>query len=125
VSAASNGKGAERTKWTKWTIGSSAVDFRQLPPKTSDSVSVRETEEMMDVTTSLADLERIDSLILQLRGMRVIIDADLARLYGVPTKALNQAIRRNASRFPPDFSFQLDEAEKRELVTNCDRFKTL
>jgi hypothetical protein len=79
----------------------------------------------MDASSPRTDIERIDSLILLLRGTRVIIDADLARLYGVPNKALNQAIRRNASRFPPDFSFQLDEAEKRELVTNCDRFRTL
>jgi len=68
--------------------------------------------------TSLANIEQIELLILPIRGRKIIVDADLARLYGVPTKALNQAFRRNASRFPPDFAFSLDESEKRELVTN-------
>ena len=45
--------------------------------------------------------------------------ANLAELYGVPTKALNQAVKRNAGRFPPDFMFQLDAPEKAEVVTNC------
>jgi hypothetical protein len=50
---------------------------------------------------------RIDPLILSLRGQKVILDADLAELYGVPTKVLNQAVKRNADRFPLDFMFQL------------------
>jgi len=54
-----------------------------------------------------------------------MIDRDLARLYEVPTKALNQAVKRNARRFPDDFIFQLTMAEKNELVTNCDRFRPL
>jgi hypothetical protein len=54
-----------------------------------------------------------------------MIDRDLAELYGVATKALNQAVRRNEKRFPPDFVFQLNTNEKDELVTNCDRFKLL
>lgn len=61
-----------------------------------------------------------ESLILLVRGQRVVIDADLARLYGVPTKALNQAVRRNAERFPGDFVFRLSKREKNEVVTNCD-----
>jgi hypothetical protein len=48
------------------------------------------------------------------------IDADLAAIYGVTTKSLNQAVRRNASRFPADFVFQLTLQEKQEVVTNCD-----
>ena len=60
-----------------------------------------------------------------LRGQRVMIDADLAELYGVPTKALNQAVKRNTNRFPPDFMFQLDPAEKTEVVTNCDHLQKL
>lgn len=54
-----------------------------------------------------------------------MIDHDLAALYGVPTKALNQAVKRNVNRFPDDFMFQLDKSEKDQLVTNCDRFATL
>ena len=67
----------------------------------------------------------IESKILQLRGKRVMIDRDLSGLYGVLTKVLNQAIKRNSKRFPEDFMFQLTTAEQRELVTNCDRFNTL
>jgi len=69
--------------------------------------------------------EAIESLILILRGEKVIIDADLARLYGVKTKRLNEQIRRNIERFPDDFMFQLNEDERQELVANCGRFKNL
>ncbi len=54
-----------------------------------------------------------------------MLDADLAEVYGAPTKALNQAIKRNAERFPEDFAFRLTAEEKTELVTNCDRFARL
>jgi len=58
-------------------------------------------------------MERVENRILSIRGHRVMLDADLAELYGVPTKRLNEAVRRNAARFPEDFMFQLkaDEAE--------------
>lgn len=69
--------------------------------------------------------EPVESLILYLRGQKVMLDADLARLYGVTTKALNQAVKRNIDRFPDDFMFQLSKSEKSELVTNCDRFNNL
>ena len=58
--------------------------------------------------------ESLESLILVIRNQRVILDADLARLYGVTTKVFNQAVKRNVSRFPKDFAFQLTTAE----VTN-------
>lgn len=58
----------------------------------------------------------IDSLILTLRNQKVIIDADLAELYGVPTKVLNQAVKRNADRFPEDFRSQLTVDEWDEFV---------
>jgi len=73
----------------------------------------------------LMPVERIDSAILEIRGERVMIDHDLAAVYGVSTKALNQAVKRNRDRFPEGFAFQLTEAEKDELVTNCDRLATL
>jgi hypothetical protein len=64
----------------------------------------------------------IESLILALRGQKVILDADLAELYGVPTKAFNQAVKRNAERFPEDFCFQLTAQEwsnlKSQIVTS-------
>jgi len=76
-------------------------------------------------TTGAALLPHIEGRIQLLRGLKVLIDADLAALYGVPTKALNQAVKRNAGRFPPDFMFQLDAAEKAQLVTNCDHLQKL
>jgi hypothetical protein len=54
-----------------------------------------------------------------------MLDRDLAELYQVSTKVLNQAVRRNIKRFPADFMFQLADKEKNELVTNCDRFNSL
>ncbi len=69
--------------------------------------------------------ESIARRILFLRGQKVIIDTDLALLYGVSTKQLNQQIRRNSERFPSDFMFELSEMEKEEVVTNCDHLKKL
>jgi hypothetical protein len=57
----------------------------------------------------------IESLIITLRGTRVILDADLAELYSVPTKRLNEQLKRNADRFPEDFMFQLTADEWRNL----------
>lgn len=71
------------------------------------------------------DVEVIQKKILTFRSQQVMIDRDLAELYGVETKVLNQAVKRNIERFPENFMFQLDENEKRELVTNCDRFNVL
>lgn len=66
--------------------------------------------------------EPLDPLIFVVRDQRVILDNDLARLYGVPTKALNQALKRNADRFPVDFAFQLSRLElvnlKSQIVTS-------
>jgi hypothetical protein len=70
-------------------------------------------------------LERVDRTIVFLRGQRVILDADLARLYGVTTKRLNQQVNRNRSRFPEDFMFQLTSEEKTEVVANCDHLSKL
>ena len=70
-------------------------------------------------------LPRIESRILVVREHKVIIDTDLALLYGVPTKALNQAVKRNAERFPMDFMFQLSATEKAEVVTSCDHLQKL
>ena len=69
--------------------------------------------------------DSVRSLILTLRSAPVLIDTDLATLYGVTTKALNQAAQRNTDRFPQGFKFQLSQEEKNELVTNCDRFNKL
>ena len=69
----------------------------------------------MAETRSLVPAERIAQSILIIRGEKVMLDADLARLYGVPTKALNQAVKRNLARFPADFAFQLSAEEVADL----------
>lgn len=77
------------------------------------------------MTANIIPAERIHSSILLLRGQKVMLDRDLAKLYGIETKALNQAVSRNKERFPDDFMFELTTKEKHELVTNCDRFESL
>ena len=67
----------------------------------------------------------IESRIIDLRGQKVIIDADLPELYGVTTKRLNEQVRRNIERFPEDFMFRLSTEEKTEVVANCDHLKKL
>jgi hypothetical protein len=67
----------------------------------------------------------ISSLIVELRGQRVILDADLARICGVSTKALNQAVKRNAARFPEDFCFQLTLEEAEVVLRSRSQFVTL
>ena len=67
----------------------------------------------------------IENMIMNIRGKQVMLDRDLAELYGVSTKVLNQAVKRNLDRFPEHFRFQLNEIETSELVTNCDRLQIL
>jgi hypothetical protein len=70
-------------------------------------------------------LERLETRILTFRGVRVMLDADLAAIYGVSTKRLNQQVKRNRSRFPDDFMFQLTAAEKAEVVAERDHLQKL
>lgn len=67
----------------------------------------------------------IESMIMVIRDQQVMLDHDLATLYNVETKALNQAVKRNIKRFPSNFRFQLSEEETIELVTNCDRLEKM
>jgi hypothetical protein len=69
--------------------------------------------------------ERVENVILRIRREKVILDADLAELYGVKTKRLNEQVKRNKDRFPEDFMFQLTEDEKNEVVANCDHLSQL
>ena len=69
--------------------------------------------------------ETVARRILLIRVQKVMLDADLAELYGVETRVLNQAVKRNAELFPPDFMFRLTSAEKDEVVTNCDHLAKL
>ena len=70
-------------------------------------------------------IELIEKSIFIIRSEKIMLDRDLAELYQVTTKALNQAVKRNLERFPSEFMFQLNKQEKYELVTNCDRLGTL
>lgn len=73
----------------------------------------------------MKQLKPLESMIFTIRSHKVIVDADLAALYNVPTKALNQAVKRNANRFPRDFIFRLTAKERLELVTHCDHLARL
>ena len=73
----------------------------------------------------LIPAEVIENKILLIRSEKVMLDADLAALYGVTTKRLNEQVKRNRERFPEDFMFQLSEKEKAEVVANCDHLKRL
>lgn len=74
---------------------------------------------------ALAPTESLERRILLIRGRRVMLAPDLAEVYGVETRVLNQAVKRNLSRFPRDFMFQLTTAEWREVITKCDNLRKL
>ena len=80
---------------------------------------------MTEDQTQLLPIEVIQNKIMVIRNEKVMIDRDLAQLYGVSTKVLNQAVSRNRKRFPSDFMFRVNKKEKEELVTNCDRLRSL
>lgn len=69
--------------------------------------------------------ETIQRKIFIIRGLKVMLDRDLALIYGVTTKRLNEQVKRNINRFPKDFMFQLTESEKTEVVANCDHLQSL
>ncbi len=69
--------------------------------------------------------ELIASRILFIRGQKVMIDADIAELYGVDTKRLNEQVKRNNDRFPENFMFELTKEEKNEVVAKCDHLERL
>jgi len=65
----------------------------------------------------LANVPRLDELIREVRGQKVILDTDLARIYGIPTFRFNEAVKRNRDRFPDDFMFRLTSAEFAALTS--------
>jgi len=73
----------------------------------------------------LMPVERIDSAILEIRGHRVMLDADLATIYGVSTRRLKEQVRRNSARFPARFMFELSKEERDEVVAKCDHLARL
>ena len=75
---------------------------------------------MVNKTDEVMRAKEIISQIFYIRGKKVMLDFNLAALYGVETRALKQQVKRNPERFPPDFMFELSKDEWRELITNCD-----
>lgn len=69
--------------------------------------------------------DEVANKIIEIREQNVILDSDVAELYDVETKHINQAVSRNLDKFPEDFVIYLNVQEKNELVTNCDRFAVL
>lgn len=74
---------------------------------------------------SVNALQPIEKRILLIRGRKVMLDLDVAEVYGVTTKRLNEQVKRNRDRFPEDFMFQLTAQEKAEVVANCDHLERL
>ena len=79
----------------------------------------------MAKSSEMIPVERIQNSIYLIHKQKVMLDRDLAQLYGVQTRALVQAVKRNIKRFPADFMFQLTKKEKQELVTNCEDISSL
>ncbi|MBN1132563.1 MAG: ORF6N domain-containing protein [Bacteroidales bacterium] len=69
--------------------------------------------------------KKIDRAILFIRGQKVMIDSDLAEIFGVKTYRLNEQVKRNRDRFPEDFMFQLTAEEKQEVIANCDHLEKI
>lgn len=82
-------------------------------------------QETVHAVMAPLDDDSIRSRIMTIRGVQVMFDRDLADIYGVTTKRLNEQVKRNIDRFPPTFRFALSVDEMSELVANCDRFRTM
>ena len=83
---------------------------------------IENCENPQETTLSQYDIEK---LIVTVRGVQVLVDQDIARLYGVTTKRLNQQAKRNIERFPESFRFELTKDEVGEVVANCDHLQSL
>src|ERR1035438_116602 len=81
--------------------------------------------DFMSAVSNVIPLERIERAILLIRGQKVMLDSDLARLYEVETRVLNQAVKRNADRFPEDFMFQLTQEEAAAVLNSRSQFVIL
>jgi len=79
----------------------------------------------MNTNLSIVPVERIQNSILLIRGQKVMLDSDLARINGVTTARLKEQVKRNRERFPDDFMFQFTAGEKAEVIANCDSLERL
>lgn len=102
--------------WSEWMgdvgMASQAANYRSVSVYREDEHIAHET---MNASSVSVPSERILQAIHLIRGQKVMLDADLAKLYGVETKVLNQAVRRNIDRFPEDFAFRLSDEEFADL----------
>jgi hypothetical protein len=89
------------------------------------SVKNRVTSPISAQPDALTLVLRIEQCILLIRGQKVMINSDLAELYGAPAKRLNEQVKRNRECFPNDFMFQLSTDEKTGVVANCDHLNKL
>lgn len=83
------------------------------------------TKEVQIATPNTIETQEIEARLIVLRGQKVLIDRDVAELYGVETKRVNEAVKNNPDKFPEGYLFTLQGVEKQQLVENFDHFKTL
>lgn len=102
-----------------------SISAKKILMKEANEISRKSDNEELVTNCDRSVMVPIENRILTIRGKQVMVDRDLAELYQVDTKVLNQAVKRNIERFPESFRFQLNTDEKIELVTNCDRFSAL
>lgn len=113
-------KKKKKTEWDKnrdWSM-ESVANCDQL----EEVVANRDHHEKGEVPLSQHEIEK---LIITVRGEQVLLDQDIARLYGVTTKRLNEQAKRNSARFPSNFRFELTAEERDEVVANCDHLQSL
>ena len=94
-------------------------DFGKININMTDKIEKKESSELVTNRDQLVVVDNIESLIKVIRGQQVMLDRDLATLYGVETKRLNEQVKRNIKRFPEDFMFQLtkDECLRSQIAT--------
>lgn len=110
-----------QTGWTIWRGRERRAVFSGGALSAYELQGVIMTQETRDIVP----IGTIRNRILEIRGPKAIIDADLAAFYGVETKRLNEQVKRNSDRFPEDFRFEFTEREKEEVVANCDHLGNL
>ena len=94
-------------------------DFGKMNINMTDKIEKKESSELTTKSDQLVGVDNIEPLIKIIRGQQVMLDRDLATLYGVETKRLNEQVKRNIKRFPEDFMFQLtkDECLRSQIAT--------
>lgn len=108
---------------SKEVVANSCLDKRPVGPSGDHPEEVvANCDNLQETNLSQYDIEK---LIVTVRGEQVLIDQDIARLYGVTTKRLNQQAKRNIERFPESFRFELTKEEVGEVVANCDHLQSL